>query len=304
MEVLTSLFTIFVIVILGYFSRKFKVFQAEHAKTLSSFVYYFGLPTLFFVKISHLDLATLDPNLVLGTLLPTIILLLLLLLLKLIGVFNKDIYIMLSLSISFGSYAFFGVAFFETFLSGMWLEVSILAASLLGILGIITTILLLEYANQKSVSSSILGKIFTNPLIISILLGFIFSLAGIRFDFLSNAFSLVGQTSSAIAIFVLGMFIYDRFSPKSFRDALFYSLFRMIGLPLVAWLTIWFILPGSGEYNQFLLLENGMPAAIALVVFAERYDYKVTETAGIVSLTSIFSFVVLTGLFYISQMLP
>ena len=56
MEVLASLFTILIIVLLGISSRKFSIFKAEHAKTLSSFVYYFGLPALFFDKISHLDL--------------------------------------------------------------------------------------------------------------------------------------------------------------------------------------------------------------------------------------------------------
>jgi predicted permease len=207
----------------------------------------------------------------------------------------------LGLSISFGSYAFFGVAFFETFRNGQWLEVSILAASLLGVLGIITTLLLLEYANQKKQSGSIIGKIFSNPLIISILLGSIFSLLGIRLDFLNNAFSLVGKTSSALAIFVLGMFIYDRFSVKLLKESLLVSLFRMVALPIAAWIVIQVILPGSSDFSQFILLENSMPAAIALVVFAERYDYKVTETAGIVSLTSIISFFSLTAVYYLSQ---
>ena len=120
-------------------------------------------------------------------------------------------------------------------------------------------------------------------------------------DFLNNAFNLVGQTSSAIAIFVLGMFIYDRFSLDIIKETLVYSLLRIIGLPLITWITIQFIIPGSGDLSQFLMLENGMPAAIALVVFAERYDYKVTETVGIVSLTSIFSFVGLTVIYYLSQ---
>jgi len=42
MEVLTSLLTILIIVLLGFLSRKLGIFKAEHAKTLSSFVYYFG----------------------------------------------------------------------------------------------------------------------------------------------------------------------------------------------------------------------------------------------------------------------
>ena len=50
MEVLTSLFTILIIVVLGNSEPEVGIFKAEHAKTLSSFVYYFGLPALFFVK--------------------------------------------------------------------------------------------------------------------------------------------------------------------------------------------------------------------------------------------------------------
>jgi hypothetical protein len=146
----------------------------------------------------------------------------------------------------------------------------------------------------------LLGKIFTNPLILSILLGATCSLIGIKIDFLDNAFTLVGQTASALAIFVLGMFIVDRFTWQALLAALPYSLYRMIALPLITLVTIWLFLPISGEMAQFLMLENGMPAAIALVVFAERYNYKITETAGIVSLTSILSFVTLTAIYYIS----
>jgi predicted permease len=302
MEVLSSLFTILIIVLLGIFSRKSGIFKEEHTKTLSSFVYYFGLPALFFDKISHLDLSSLDPQMVLGTTLPTVVTLLGLLILYRIKVLKKDTYMLLSLSVSLGSYAFFGVAFFETFQSGKWLEISILAASLLGVLGIVSTLSLLEYANQKNQRGSFLGKIFTNPLILSILLGGISSLSGIKLDFLSNALSLVGQTASAIAIFVLGMFIFDRFSLEALKHALPYSLFRMVSLPVIAWLLIRLFLPGTEGISTFLLLENGMPAAIALVVFAERYEYKITETAGIVSLTSILSFVGLTAIYYLSQL--
>jgi len=302
MEVLASLFTILIIVLLGIFSRRSGIFKAEHAKTLSSFVYYFGLPALFFDKISHLDLLSLDPQMVLGTTLPTIVTLVGLMVLFWVKVLKRDTYILLSLSVSLGSYAFFGVAFFETFQDGRWLETSIIAASLLGVLGIVSTLSLLEYANQKNQRGSFLKKIFTNPLILSILLGGLSSLIGIRLDFLSNALNLVGQTASAMAIFVLGMFINDRFSLDALKHALPYSLFRMITLPLIAWLAIRVFLPGVGDISTFLLLENGMPAAIALVVFAERYEYRVTETAGIVSLTSMLSFAGLTAIYYLSQL--
>jgi malonate transporter len=302
MEVLSSLFTILVIVLLGVLGRRFGIFKAEHAKTISSYVYYFGLPALFFTKISNLDLASVDPLFALGSLLPTMILLALLLLGFLLRLLKKDAFILLGLSISFGSYAFFGIAFFETFQDGRWLDYAVLAASLLGVLGIIATLSLLEFANHKQQQGSFLGKIVSNPLILSIMLGVFCSVIGLKLDFLENALTLVGQTASALAIFVLGMFIYDRFSWKILVGALPYSLFRMIALPAITWIILQLILPGSGEMAQFLLLENGMPAAIALVVFAERYDYRVTETAGIVSLTSILSFLGLTVIYYLSTM--
>jgi len=68
MEVLPSLFTILVVVLLGLLSRKTGIFKEEHAKTLSSFVYYFGLPALFFTKLSALDIFSLDIQRVFGTL--------------------------------------------------------------------------------------------------------------------------------------------------------------------------------------------------------------------------------------------
>lgn len=300
MEVLTSLFTILVIVLLGVLSRRLQVFKAEHAKTISSFVYYFGLPALFYTKIASVDLMSLDPLFVLGSLLPTLVLLALLFILYKLKAFSKDTYILLSVTISLGSYAFYGIAFFETFLDGKWLDFSILAASLLGMLGTVITLSLLEFAKHKKQSGGYLKKIFTNPLILSILLGAVSSLAGFKLEFLNNAFSLIGQTASALAIFVLGIFIHDRFSWETLAKALPYSLFRMIALPLVTWITIWLFLPDIGEIGQFLLLENGMPAAIGLVVFAERYEYKITETAGIVSLTSILSLGGLTAIYYLS----
>lgn len=303
MEILTSLFTILIVILAGTASRLTGIFDEHHAQTLSSFVYYFGLPALFFGKIAGLDIYALEGQVVAAILFPTIFVLGLLILIHLGGLINRDHFVMLGASISFGSYAFFGVAFFETFQNGRWLELSILTASLLGVIGIIATIMLLEYATGKAQGTGYLVKIFTNPLILGVALGLGFSLLRIRIPFFENALNLVGQTASGLAIFVLGMFIFDHFSWSNVRKALGYSAFRILALPLGALLAARLFLPGIKGINQFLLLEHGMPAAIALEVFAERYDYKVGETTGVVTLTSLLNFPVLTGLYYLSLLL-
>ena len=110
MDVLSSLFVIFVIVLLGILSRRYEIFKEENTKTLSSYVYYFGLPALFYNKISHLDLFSLDLQLVLGSTLPTILIMAGLLLLYLVRLLKKDAFILLGISICLASYAFLGVA--------------------------------------------------------------------------------------------------------------------------------------------------------------------------------------------------
>jgi len=47
MEILESLIAILIVALLGMLSRKTGIFAAEHVKVISSFVYYFALPSIF-----------------------------------------------------------------------------------------------------------------------------------------------------------------------------------------------------------------------------------------------------------------
>ena len=163
MEVLKSLFTILIIVALGISSRKTEIFDKKHVKTLSSFVYYYALPALFFTQISALDLPSLDLHLITVSILPIISIILLLFIAKTLGWLTKDTFTLYSLSVAFGSNAFFGIAFFESLYDGKWLPEAIITASALGLIGIPLSIGLFEYATQEEKGGGFLGKIFKNP---------------------------------------------------------------------------------------------------------------------------------------------
>jgi len=283
-------------------SRKTRIFSREHIKILSSFIYYFALPSLFFVSISNTDLLTVDYRVAVGSLLPIAVGFFTLYLLKISKVVNKDDFILLSLSICFGSYAFFGVAFFETLYGGKWLPLAIVMASILGFTGIVYALIFFEYANKKEKGLSFILKIIRNPLIISLFLGVISSLSGIRLEMLSNALSLLGKTAGGLAIFSLGIFIYDNFSLQAVRQAFKYSIFRSLALPLFTYLVVIVCIDVDIELQRFMFLQSGIPAAISLAVFAERYDYKLAEVTGIVIMTSILSFLGLFALFFISEL--
>lgn len=301
MEILESLVVILIVALLGMLSRKTGIFSAKHIKTISSFVYYFALPSLFFVSLSNTDLSAIDYQAAVGSLLPIVILLIVLYVLKLLKILSKDNFILLSLSISFGSYAFFGVAFFETLYGGKWLPLSIVMSSILGLAGILFALLLFEYANKKERGLGFLLKIIKNPLVISLILGVACSLFGVRLEMLNNGLSLLGKTAGGLAIFSLGIFIYDNFSMEAIRKASLYSIFRFLALPLATTLVVLFFIDVNLELQRYLILQSGIPAAISLAVFAERYQYKLAEVTGIVIITSILSFIGLPVLFVLSE---
>ena len=301
MEILESLVVILIVALLGMLSRKTEIFSAEHIKTISSFVYYFALPSLFFVSLCNTDLSAIDYQVAVGSLLPIVMILVVLYVLKLLKILSKDNFILLSLSISFGSYAFFGVAFFETLYGGKWLPLSIVMSSILGLAGILFALLLFEYANKKERGLGFLMKILKNPLVISLILGIACSLLGIRLEMLNNGLSLLGKTAGGLAIFSLGIFIYDNFSMEAIRKASLYSIFRFLALPLATALVFLFIIDINLELQRYLILQSGIPAAISLAVFAERYEYKLAEVTGIVIITSILSFIGLPILFVLSE---
>lgn len=300
MQILISLGIIAPIVLLGFVSRKFNAISQERSLSLNSFVYYFALPALFIAKISHLDLANLNLQIIWGSVLPIFILLALLLLLRAIKILKKEIFILLSLSVVFSSNAFFGVPFFESFAGQSGLEFAIITSSILGPLGIIISIFLFEYANKKGEAINYLKKIFLNPLILSIIIGIIFSIFKFNNNFLIDSLDLLGKTAGPVAIFSLGMFIHDNFSLAGFKKSIPFSLFRLIFLPIAAFLTI-FLLSIDMEIKNYLVLQTGLPVAISLVVFARRYNYNVNCISNIVIVSSLASFISLSVLFFLSN---
>lgn len=302
MEILNSLIVILIVSLLGILSRKMMIFSSEQIKIISSFVYYFALPSLFFVSLSNTDLLSIDYKVVLGSLLPIFILLVALYVLKSFNVVSKDNFILLSLSICFGSNAFFGVAFFETLYGGKWLQIAIFMASILGLTGIVLSLIYFEYANKKNKGWTFFLKIIKNPLVISLFLGVSCSFFQVKLEVVTNALSLLGKTAGGLAIFSMGIFIYDNFSLLSVKKAFMYSIFRSLALPISTYLVILVYMDINTDLQRFLLLQSGIPAAISLAVFAERYEYKLGEITGMVIITSILSFIGLSILFIVSEM--
>ncbi len=298
---LNSLLTLGLIVLAGWLSRKGKLLSAEDTKSLSVYVYHFGLPALFFSQLARLNLTSVDPWLVIGSVVPLILAFLILLALKTFRLLSKDLFVVLGISVLFGSNAFFGIPLFES-LYGEWgLKVSVLTAALLGSFGVVASIALFEYATRQGKDLSFLWRVVKSPLILSVFLGLVASVFRIKITALFDALDILGKTASGTAIFLLGMFVRDHFSSGVLKGSLFYALFRMFLLPVVTYCVILAAQVDNPRVNAFLFLQSGVPAAVSIAIFAERYQYKVNELTGMVVLTSLMSFPALGFLYFLAE---
>jgi predicted permease len=129
-------------------------------------------------------------------------------------------------------------------------------------------------------------RLSKNPLIISILVGFLLSFAGIDIPApLSTFLHMLGSTTSAVAVFMLGVFLYG-YQYTSIVKALKLSLLRIIFLPSLTLLVArWFGL--TGIEGAVLVLMHGMPIAISMIVLSERYDFYKETIASLILISSV-----------------
>ena len=300
MQVLFSLLTIAILISLGFLSRKLSILSKEHTKGLSSFVYYFALPALFFVQIANLDLWDFNKSFIVifASLFPTLIITVFLFIIYLFKLIRKDTFVLLCLSIIFGSHVFFGIAFFEASFGNSGLDFAILTSSYLGPIGIISSIFLFVFATNKSESGKFILRVFTNPLIIAICFGLAFSILNIHIQHLFDSLEMIGRTAGPLAIFILGMFIYNNFSFIAVKRSFIYSCFRLTVLPIVTYLVL-MLFDIQYDLKHFLFMQSGIPVATSLAIYSERFNYKNAEISGMVIATSLGSFPVLFLLQYL-----
>jgi predicted permease len=301
--ILQSITTLYVLMALGFFSRRKALLAHEAGRHFNAFIYYFALPALFFVNISKLEIGSIQPVLIIGSVAPILLVVLFLSILKSFGVLSKDRYVLLSLAVTFSSSAFFGIPFFEEAMGEKGLSLAVITSSFLAPTGIVLSLTLFELATRKERGWGVLGKVFLSPLIVSIALGFLCSLLNIRISFILKAGNFLGKTALGLAVFSLGMFIHDNLSWKIIHKGFKYTLFRIFSLPMATVLVLVFFSAFSPDLRMFLLLQSGIPAAISLAVFSQRYQYKIPEVSGIVIMTSLLSFITLNALALVDRLL-
>ena len=276
---------------LGFLSRKTKVLRPGDERVLSAYVYFFALPALFIVNLAETRFTEEILRFMLVGIIPPLLVLAIFTLLHILFRFSRDTFYLLIVSTIFGSLSFFGIPFVMFAFPMEGERLATLASASISPVSVTISIAVLElYKLEKSTVwkglTDVVKSFSKNPLIISILLGIALSLIGIEIPSpISTSLHMLGGTTSAVAIFMLGAFLYGR-KYKNKATAFKLSLLRIVFLPLVALLTTR-LFPLLDVERSILVLMHGMPVAISMIVLSERYDFHKETVASLILISSL-----------------
>ncbi len=276
----------------GLFSRKLGILKSGDERVLSAYVYYFALPALFFVNMTETNFTEETFRFIFAGIIPVIVVLVIYVVLYSTFRFSKNTLYLLILSTVFGSLAFFGIPFIMfAFPTRQGEHLATLSAASIAIVSVTISITVLElYKLEKSTIwnglKRVLKRLSKNPLIISIFSGILLSLIGIEVPSpISSVLHMLGGTTSTVAIFMLGVFLYGR-KYTNLVTAFRLSLLRIVFLPVVALLTTMLFNLHDVERST-LILMHGMPVAISMIILSERYDFYKETIASLILISSL-----------------
>jgi hypothetical protein len=276
----------------GFLSRKVGILKQGDERVLSAYVYFFALPALFFIDLSETSFVAETVSFIFVGVTPIFLVVGIYVLLYALFRFSKNTLYLLILSTVFGSLAFFGIPFITfAFPSQQSEQLATLAAATIGITAISLSITTLEFYRLREAPKTeglkqVAKGLSKNPLIISILLGILVAVVGLEVPSPVAAFlHMMGGTTSAVAIFMLGAFLYGK-EYANLKKAFGLSLLRIVFLPTLALaLLTLFNLP-SMEHSV-LVLMHGMPVAVSLSVLSQRYNFFKETIASLTLISSV-----------------
>jgi len=277
---------------IGFLSRKFGVLKQGDERVLSAYVYFFALPALFLVDMAETTFVAETVTFIFAGIIPIFVVTAIYALLYVVFRFSRNTFYLLTLSTIFGSLAFFGIPFVTfAFPSQQSEHLATLAAATIGIAAIAVSITVLEfYRLAESPKMEELKQVATrlarNPLIISIVAGILVSVVGVEVPSpVATFLHMLGGTTSAVAVFMLGAFLYGK-KYANLKKAFGLSLLRIVFLPTLVLATLtMFNLPSMER--SVLVLMHGMPVAVSLSVLSQRYNFYEETIASLTLISSV-----------------
>ena len=305
---LNATLPVFLVIVVGYVLKQIGILNDGFVKTANKFNFVVTLPVLLFVDLSTTDIiGDFDITYVLYCALVTTVAFFGLWIAakflikdkKIVGEFVQAGYR--------SSAAILGVAFIQNIYgnTGMAPLMIIGSVPLYNIMAVI--VLSFFQPEQKGLDSKVLKKtligILTNPIILGIIAGFVWSALKIPMpQILNKTATSIGATATPLGLMAMGaMFDIHRALGKA-KPAVTATFIKLIGLCTI-FLPIAVLLGFRNEELLAILVMLGSGTTVACYVMSRNMGHEGVLTSSVVMLTTLFSSFTVTGWLYILKTL-
>jgi predicted permease len=145
-----------------------------------------------------------------------------------------------------------------------------------------------------------------NPGIIAVIFGLLVFISPIKLpSIIYNAFNLVGQTNTPIAMILLGTYIAKSKIATLFSDkyAYFVCFVKLILIPLVIIILFKFLPAELAEIKMVVLIAMATPVGLTVPMFSQMYGGNYEYGAKLVGLSTLLSLATIPVILYLANMI-
>lgn len=296
---LNATMPIFILMMLGYLFKKFNIFSDSFTKEMNSFVFKIALPVLVFNELAEEKFSDIwDSGFVIFCFLITLLSIIILVIISVVfkKIDDKAEFVQASFR---SSAALLGVGIVENLYGDAgFVPLMIVAAVPLYNVTAVVLLSILHPDKKEKLSLDILKKtlfgIVTNPIILGIVAGFIWSILGIKEPFIfKRTVTYVGNLATPLGLMALGASLNFKSVGEKISTVIAATIFKLV-LFCLMFLPIAINMGYRKDRLLAIVIMLGSPTTVSSFVMAKSMGHDGQTSAGTVMFSTLFSAFTLT----------
>lgn len=293
---------LFGIMVVGFLAGYFGILKKNGSAFLSRFVFVVALPSLAFIKLSHVPASEFFNWPFLGALggsmLATMVIGLTVARLAFPG--SLTAHAMHGLTAMYSSTGYVGLPLILLAFGEVALVPGIIGAVITGTVFLPIAVLLAETDRGRRegvMSFAPLLRVLRNPVLIATAAGLICSASGIVIPKpAAKLFELLGDAYVPCALFSAGLFMSGGIVRTATAEIGWLVIAKLILHPIIAWWLAYHVFDLEGILPAIVVLQAALPCGVPVFVLAQHYNTFTARSNAVIVISTAFSIITLSAL--------
>lgn len=287
---------IFLIIFAGWAFQKAKFMQGDWVHQANAFAYYVALPALIAVSLWDVDFRSTEiMRLTMLSAVSMAAFLALLFVVLALFKMKRETKAAIFLTAATGNTLYMGIALVEVGFGKEHVPAAALIGNVYLIVPLVLSMLVVRYWHTKDHGiTEELAAFLKNPLVLSMLVGISLSFVPVVgspiIGSVKKALTMLGSTSSPVALFALGGFLYGKFLKKDLHMVAFITALKMFAFPLVV-LGVYAFAGRGVSAAEIPVLLASMPVAVTTFIIAEKFRLNTALVGNAIVFATVISFI-------------